>query len=350
MKVTLRKKKLKSGNYSLYLDIYHNGERNYEFLKLYLTKDREQNKETNLLAQKIRNKRESELQSNSYGFIPDFKKRTSFVKYFEYKIKDEGKYSNGNNTLKHLKKYSKDISFDAIKRKWVEGFKDYLLKKVSQGTANVYFSKFKSIFNDAVEDGIINNNLTKSVKNISLKDYTVTSENYFELNELLLLNGVECQSKDVKDAFIFSCFTGLRFGDVRDLTWGQIKKDYIELRQEKRGVVNRIPLSSTALTLLDKRRGVVNYLPDVKVFNLPKRSWTNRLLKRWEEKAGLKKNIHYHMSRHTFATLGLMSDVDLHTMSKLLGHKNSRTTEIYAKVVDKKKKEAVDKMPYLELT
>ncbi|MCH6573710.1 MAG: site-specific integrase, partial [Bacteroidetes bacterium] len=83
MKVTIREKKLHNGRKSLYLDIYHKGKRRYEFLNLYLTKNKLQNKETKFLAEKIRTDREIKLQNDSYGFISDSLKQRNFVTYIE---------------------------------------------------------------------------------------------------------------------------------------------------------------------------------------------------------------------------------------------------------------------------
>ncbi len=102
MSVLLREKKLSSGKISLYLDIYHNGKRYYDFLRLYITKDRAANKEIKKLAESIRSKRELEIQNSDHGFIPQFKKKINFVEYFE-KLTKEKNRDDWLSTLKHLK-------------------------------------------------------------------------------------------------------------------------------------------------------------------------------------------------------------------------------------------------------
>ena len=93
----------------------------------------------------------------------------------------------------------------------------------------------------------------------------------------------------------------------------------------------------------------LNKEPSARIFNTPKRRHATRLLKNWGGQAGIKKNMHYRIARHTFATLSLPSGVDLYTVSKLLGHKNLSTTQIYANVIDSVKRQAVNNLPQLEL-
>ena len=107
MSVKLRKKKTKKGE-SLYLDIYHDGQREYEFLKIHLTKDKESNKEKMRIAESIRAKKELEILSSSNGLTPKFKKNANFVEYFERFANENKSTTNYINTLNHLKKFDSD--------------------------------------------------------------------------------------------------------------------------------------------------------------------------------------------------------------------------------------------------
>ena len=93
---------------------------------------------------------------------------------------------------------------------------------------------------------------------------------------------------------------------------------------------------------------IINF-PNKPVFDMPCRFHYNQILKSWTKNAGINKNLTSHIARHTFATLSLSSGADLYTVSKLLGHKDIATTQIYAKIIDKKKEEAVDMLPALEV-
>jgi len=183
MSVKLRKRKLASGNVSLYLDIYQSGKRAYEFLGLYLTKDKTASKETFKLAQNIQAKRQVEIQHSEHGFVPHFKKKANFVDYFERlaqgKSKDETAW---NNTLKHLQTFTSGrIQFSAVTDAWLETFKTYLVTKVSQNTAHTYFGKIKAALRQAVKEKIILSNPADLVSQIKTQD---TERTFLELGEI----------------------------------------------------------------------------------------------------------------------------------------------------------------------
>jgi integrase len=158
----------------------------------------------------------------------------------------------------------------------------------------------------------------------------------------------------VKQAFFFSCFTGLRYSDVDALTWDKVKNGFIEFSQQKTGDAERLPLSDEAKRIL-KQQEKAEPSPNLRrefaknsVFFMPTQPVVDKQLKAWAKAAALDKRISFHKSRHTFATLSLSAGVDLYTTSKLLGHKNLQTTQIYAQVVDEKKKQAVSMLPSLK--
>ena len=140
--------------------------------------------------------------------------------------------------------------------------------------------------------------------------------------------------------YLFACFVGLRYSDIQKLVWGDLATDEQgntriigETKKTKTAFNNLVPLS--ALQFLPARGK--DFEP---VFNLPGNVFTNRKLSEWAKAAGIDKKITFHTARHTFATLLLTKGADLYTVSKLLGHSNISTTQIYAKVIDKKRDEA----------
>ena len=347
MKVTLRKKRLLDGNYSYYLDIYHQGKRKYQTLGMYTTKDREHNKEIQKLAEQVRNKTELELQSNNYNFIPEFKRRTSLINYLEQKANKGSKWSGYHNTLKHLRKFVKgDVTFQEVDETWLEKFKEYLIANVSQNTAGSYFQVIKQIFGQAKRDRIIITNPAENVRSFTYREPKIE---HLELNELETLAKTECEKPEVKRAFLLACFCGLRFSDIKALKWENVKRDHLEIRQEKTDDVVYLPLSVTAKKLLANEMPNIIHLPEKNVFNLPSRWYTNEILKRWFKTTWIKKNAHFHISRHTFSTLALTFGIDLYTVSKLLGHKSIKNTQVYAKIIDEKKKQAIDNLPVIEV-
>ena len=156
-----------------------------------------------------------------------------------------------------------------------------------------------------------------------------------------MLIDTPCASEDVKKAFLFSCFCGLRISDVRALLWKDViyenDKIHLELRQKKTEALLYLPLNKQAQCYLPANRGNVEEC----VFSLPSQSTISKILDRWAKDAGISKKVCYHMSRHTFATMELTMGADLYTTSLLMGHSNVQITQIYAKIIDVKKEQAV---------
>lgn len=349
MQIHLRKKKLKDGRESLYLDVYNDGQRSYEFLKLYIKRGKPENKEILLLAEKIKAQRLIDLSNKEYGQINVQKKRASFIKYFEKFVKTKKKWSNYFGALKHLKLFldNKDVTFKQIDKKFLESLSEYLSKKTNlkPNTSFLYFRKIKEVLYKASKENFIREETIREVKNLPKGK---TQRGYLELFELQKLVKIETNRPEIKKAFLFSCFTGLRQSDIRELKWSDIKNNTIKIKQQKVKQNVEIPLSKTALNIIKPNN--IHYLPDAYIFNLPKdRTTINRHLTRWFKKAGIDKKAFYHLSRHTFATLNITSGNDLYTISKLLGHSNIKTTEIYSKVIDEKKKQAIDNLPEIEV-
>ncbi len=360
MGIQVRQKKLADGRKSLYLDVYHAGKRAYEFLDIYLTKDRQANKESLKLAESIKAKRIIEIQNSEHGFIPAFKKKANFIDYFEKKAKERsaakknaGRYYSVDatyfSTLKHLKDYTgNSIHFGAINEQWLEEFKKYLLTKMKQITAHTYFAKVKAVLHEAQKEKIILVNPADNVSNFPKPEGERPFLTTEEINKLLK---TPCPKPDVKRAFLFCCFTGLRLSDMASLTWKQLDGDRLVFKQRKTGVVQYLPLNETAKRLIRQGRdSKVLPMPDSYIFSdLGGKSHVHLFLKEWFKNAGIKKHATFHSSRHTFATSLLTSGADIYTVSKLLGHTNVSTTAIYAKVIDKKKEDAVNNLPQLEL-
>lgn len=360
MKVTLRKRN-QGGMTSLYLDYYHKGKRKTEYLKLYLdpdakTKDeKEVNKKTLQLAETIRAQRQIEIQNGVYGFRDNEKLKASFLNYIELlseKRKDSiGNYGNWLSMLKHLKSFTKtDISFEFVDRKYVQDFKYYLDKDakghsnqgLSQNSKYSYFNKFRAALKQAVKDGIIPINPSEGVEAFKQGE---PQREFLTLEELQAAAQAECEIPLMKTAFIFSCLTGLRWSDINKLLWSEVQHSnemgyYIRFRQKKTKGAETLPISEQAFSLLGERQD-----KDERVFKgLRYSAWHNLKLQQWMMRAGISKTITFHCARHTYATLQLSAGTDIYTVSKLLGHRELKTTQIYAKVIDQQKKEAANRI------
>ena len=348
MSVKLRRRELKSGKVSLYLDVYHEGQRNYEFLKLYLLPgEKEHNKETLRLAENIRAKRQLEIQSNQHGFVAQFKRDADFIEYFEA-IKETKNASDTawRNTLVKLKDFTGgSLSFKGVSESWLESFKEYLLEDLAQITARTYYKKVTAALNKATKEKIIPYNPADHVDHIPKVE---TERTFLTEEEIRKLANASCKRiekhPDIGRAFLFACYTGLRISDIRALKWEQLKNGRLHFRQQKTNGREYLPLSNQAKKLLGEQGTA-----DEDVFSLPSLATIERTLKDWTEAAEIDKHVTFHVSRHTFATLALTHGVDIYTVSKLLGHKDIQTTQIYARIIDKKKEEAVNQLPELEI-
>lgn len=378
MKETIRlRKKATTGNtgvMSLYLDIYRNGKREYEFLKLYLvpelTKaDKKKNDETMKLAEAIKGKRTVELMNGEYGFKSQYKTDTPFFDYYSAmcekrfnNTESRGNWGNWYSCLHHLRIYEKreNITFAEITPEWVQGFKDYLETKalawsndkservkdtkLARNSKVSYFAKLKACINQAFEDRIIPVNPCRGVKNFKAEEGT---RMYLTVEELKRLVETDCiQYPGVKTTFLFSCLTGLRRSDILKLTWSEVHQQgnftRLIFKQKKTGGLEYLDINQQAVDLMGPRGQSDDFIfSDM----LPDMDCTNKTLQSWMYRAGIDKKITFHCGRHTFAVMMLDLGADIYTVSKLLGHRQLTTTQIYAKVLDKNKQNAVSRIP-----
>jgi len=362
MKITLRQRK-KGDKISLYLEYYGNGKRDYEYLKLYLTPEpqkgrltsqqKEFNRKNLELAEAIKAKRHLEIQNGIYGFYDKEKMKCSFLKYFqllaEGRTDSMGNLGNWKSTLKHLQTYvNGDVSFEQVNKVWLEGLKEYFKNDanskhgnpLSANTQFSYYSKVVAALKQAVKDGIIKQNPSAEVDNIK---QTETQREFLTLDELKAALQAKCGNELLKRAFLFSALTGLRWSDVIKLKWKEVQYSkengyYLRYQQEKTGSIETLPISDDARSFLgDAAQPNELVLPGLKYS-----AWNNLKLREWMIRAGIIKLITFHCARHTYATLQLSAGTDIFTVSKMLGHKNLKNTQIYAKIIDQRKREAAN--------
>lgn len=360
MKVTLRER-LKNGKISLYLDYYDKGKRKTENLSLYLNpkpktkQEKDLNKKTRQLAEAIVGQRQVEIQNGAYGFKDVEKLKGNLILYIselvEKRNTSNGNYGTWSSMLKHLKAFCpNDIMFRNVDSTFVEQFKEYLDKdaiaragkKLSQNSKYSYFGKFSAALKQAVKDGFLSVNPAESVSGFKQDD---PQREFLTLDELQAAANTECELPLLKKAFILSALTGLRWGDIENLKWSEIQHSkelgyYIRFRQRKTKGAETLPISEQVVELLGER----DEENDIIFKGLKYNAWSNLKLQQWMMKAGITKNITFHCARHTYATLQLTMGTDIYTVSKLLGHKELRTTQIYTKVIDEKKKDAANRI------
>jgi len=374
IKVKLREKTISGNRQSLYLDFYppiphpETGEpTRREFLGMYLFDkaknpiDKLHNKETLQLAEQIRQKRENHL--NKPEIYTGYEKEQlkikergeqNFVAYFK-SLADKRKASNHDNWVSaynYLETYTKgNLKFADLNEKFCNEFKDYLLttksnksktEPLAQNSAVSYFNKVKATLKQAYKDGYLTTDLNAKIQPIKQAE---TQRNFLSIEELNSLVKTECNNPLLKRAALFSALTGLRFSDIKNLIWGELEYIegngyFIKFKQQKTKGVEMMPISEQAYSLLGERKE-----PTDKIFErLTYSAYENKHLAKWIGLAGIEKDITFHCFRHTFATLQLSKGTDIYTVSKMLGHRELKTTQVYAKIIDQTKREAADKI------
>ncbi len=374
IKVKLRKKAISGSRQSLYLDFYpaiphpETGEQTRrEFLGLYLFDkvnnhiNKQHNKETLQLAEQIRQKRENHLNKPEVytGYEKEQLKirersEQNFITYFKA-LADKRKASNHDNWVSaynYLEEFTKgNLKFANLNEKFCNDFKEYLLTtksnksskvSLSQNSVVSYFNKLKAALKQAYKDGYLQSDLNAKIKAVKQEE---TRRNFLTIEELNSLVKTECNSPLLKRAALFSALTGLRFSDIKNLVWGEIHQSVengysLQFTQQKTKGVEVLPISEQAYGLLGERKE-----PAEKVFEgLIYSAYQNKHLYQWIRAAEITRHITFHCFRHTFATLQLSRGTDIYTVSKMLGHRELKTTQIYAKVMDQAKRNAADKI------
>jgi integrase len=316
--------------------------------------DKQHNKDTLALAEAIRAKRQLAVQKGNYGFLSDEKENTNFVTYFEA-LANKRKGSNSDNwlsALQYLKNFTRGsiIRFKDLNETFCNDFKDYLLTApsrksnkttLSQNSAVSYFNKLKAALKQAYKEGYLESDLNKRIETIKT---TETERQFLTLEELQALANADCPTSILKRAALFSALTGLRFSDILKLIWSEVHFDkadgyYIRFRQKKTKGTETLPISEQAAALMGMKGEGAEL-----VFKGLEYSLTQTDLPKWLRAAGIKKAITFHSFRHTYATLLISKNIDLYTVSKMLGHREIKTTQIYAKIIDKQKREAANKI------
>ena len=360
--VRIRYKDLANGNKSIYLDIYQNGKRVYEFLKLYLVPENNseakiQNENTLVAANAIKSQRIIELTNDVAGIKNNSHKAKMRLTDYMILYRDQ-QYAKGRHSVKPwvaatihvINLWKPNSTLRDVDKQWCEEFiawmlNDYATPKgshPSQATVVCYLRCIRSTFNLAVDNDIVAVNPVNRVKSDIFK-LPESKREFLTVEEVkkLMETPIKKNHEQLKAAFLFSCFCGLRVSDVCRLTWRDVIQENdqyrIEIMMKKTKQPLYLPLNRQAMRWMPKRGDAS---VDDKVF--PEVSLQhNEQITKWAKSAGITKHVTYHVSRHTFATMALTMGADLYTTSKLLGHKNVNTTQIYAKIVNRKKEEAV---------
>lgn len=377
--VKIRYRKLSNGSQSIYLDIYYKKKRKREFLGLYLKPDKTeeakaQNEITLKAAMKLQSERVIALIQDKADLKDEKKKETLLIDWLKiYQEKQEKKQIKDIGQIKNLinvvKEYNAQIRLCEIDRSFCIGFLQYIqhsyipqicgkktdTSKKKKGThlkavsAKNYERVMIGALNSAVRDEYIDKNPFSLIEKGERIKVPESTRVYLTTEEFSAMKNAEWTNPIAKNIFIFCCYSGMRISDIKNLTWDNVIKDgnlvRIEKRIKKTQKTTSIPLCTAAINLLPKRGKSKG---KDKVFPAISGSTLNNNIKKVAANVGIDKAIGIHTARHTFATLLLSMDAKITTIKELMGHADIKTTEIYAKVIDKSKQKAVALLDSIE--
>lgn len=374
MSVTLRWKEYTNGTKSAYLDIYDKGRRRKEYLDIKIPKGKvkvgsDPKTTRRTLAEAIRTKYHNALMAKNYDVFLIDKLNSDFIEYFhDFVISHDKagakKYKYSYEKFLVFLKYKKYISkivapesvrklsttnitltFSSLDKSVCTEFKDFLYSehsKLKGETPYDYFKRFRTVVKKAIEERYLNEDPVSGIK--LKKSENKLNKQILTESELRLLANTECGNSEVKRAFLFSCFTGLGEKEIRTLKWSNVVNDRLKTQRAKNGreISSKLPL--TAIKLLGEHGS-----SGTRIFKLPSDVTVGKYLKRWVAKAGIDKHISYYCSRHSFAVLNLRNGANLKTISKLMGHTTTASTNKYLNYLDEAKDLAMDNLPDIEI-
>ena len=380
-------KVLSDGKESLFLDYYFGYtkeinertgkevvkvDRKREYLKLYLWQaprtpiERQQNKETLELAKKIRFERGQDLLESVEGYRLKKDRDINFLDYFQsyidkYTKKDYRmivialkRFRDFLHDTPEYNKFEKRIKPEQITKDIVEAYTEYLQSRsVGEGAKSIY-ARFKKVVKYAVEHDVM---LKNPCNGIVIKvDEQILKKEVLSPEEIqrLIATHYDNENPNIRRAFIFCLYCGLRYCDVKDLTFANV--DYsnklLKFEQNKTkghsassGVI--IPLNDGILSLIGEPISPNNR--DEAIFPLPSYEMCLKALKRWVKRAGINKHISWHCARHSFAVNILNNGANIKTVASLLGHSGLKHTEKYTRAIDSLKQEAINSLPKLNI-
>ena len=208
-------------------------------------------------------------------------------------------------------------------------------------SAHNYFSKLKQILSFATKEMYFRQNPAIGIR---VRQSSYVQKDILSMEELNILCSHPASNNQVKSAFILACYTGLRWVDIKNLTWGSITKDTIRLKQAKTKVVVTIPLHENAKNILGERQKETIF-----VFKLPSHTSALKCLRAWVKSANIDKHITFHCGRHSYGTSLISNGVDVSIASKLLGHTSLTNTQRYVRISENQKKDAIKKLPTINI-
>lgn len=348
MKIKVRELKIGNNLISVMIDRHYPGGREQKRLGIKYadiprnTIEREDKKAKKELVKKIVAKMELDSHYSDFSIDKDYHLKADFFEYCEEFIKRKAPISDVRTYKAVLNKFrawtgKEKLICGAITKSMLIEFKDTLAAELNGISANNYFKKLKRFFKEATIAKYFKKNPIEEIINVKGKS---AEKDTLIASEVKLLSQTACPNLVVRNAFLFCCFTGIRHCDTIRLKWENVKEGYIDIVQLKTKERLIVKLHDSAIKLIGERKN-----PNDLVFKLPTHTGCLKILKKWVASAGIEKHVTWHVARHSFATALLNEDVDVFTVSKLLGHKNMMQTQTYLRISESKKQTAVNKLP-----
>jgi integrase len=314
-------------------------------------------------------KRELQIFTGEHGLIDPAGAKQTLLEFAVKQARGLTPRDHLYRLVRYLEAYGANIKLQSVNNHYAEGFKKYLLtcpmlgrgkssggsvqekKQLSRRTASHLFKALGQLLAIAERDMLILKNPAKSLKGITVPEAIKEYLTHDDIEKLAQKNLTGDLGAEIRRAFFFSCFTGLRISDIKSLAWGEINRNTLQIQkiQKKTGRVVTVPLNTAAWALIDPGASISRSADLVFPVLGAKKIDTNRILVAWAAAAGIGKRIGWHTGRRTFATLTIESGADISTVSRLLGHSGIRITGVYAQSTDKAKREAVNALPAIEI-
>ena len=380
-------KVLSDGRESLFLDFnfgytmeisktsgkeYAKKHREREYIKLYLWQaprtplERQQNKETLELAKKIRFERGQQLLELGEGYRLKKDREINFLDWMQsyydsYTKKDKRHIKRARlcfidffEATPEYSKFAKRIKPEQITKQMIVAFTEYIQNRFYGEGAHSLFSRFKKVFKAATEADIFKKN---PCEGISIKIDTGTlKKDVLSVEEIqkMIETHYTGENPNIRRAFIFSCYCGLRFCDVKDLTFRNVDFANKILKFEQAKTKGHSSASGVTIPLND---GLIQLIGEPKpgegkdalIFPLPSHTMCLKALRHWVERAGIDKHITWHCARHSFATNILRNGANIKVVASLLGHSGLSQVEKYVRAIDSLKQDAINSLPELKL-
>lgn len=306
------------------------GQRPSTGIFIYTHPKNQEQKNHNKEALKLQEVKKSQLtieqQTVGSAFIPGHKFKANFLDYYKEYVKQNARKGNRHlkNSLQQFKLFiEKDfIAPLDITENFCKRFRQFLLDKYTGETPGNYYSRFKWVVKAATSDGYFQKNPTEQVN--SKSNPSTRLKEHLEVDEYLTLLATPCLNEEVKAAFIFCCYTGLRWCDVKVLEWKDIRGNVLTTRiiQAKTGQPVTLTLHPIAKGTIEKQKAkleAVN-IQNPEVFSLPTVDGANKILDAWIKSAGIEKYIPWSCARLSFSILLQDKNVDDATVAYLMGH------------------------------